>query len=176
MNEGLEPGERLIWEGRPNGLRGFFRGLDLFFVAFASFGALFFVSSLASRARQSPRDPSEYIVAALFPFIVFGLFLFLPRFISVWREASGASYALTDRRILLRSRGRRVDLDLRTLPYLELERSWISGPTIYFAQRNLYEGWGGMYGGSAAPAFRGLPNAADVYRMISEARSRAVGR
>lgn len=175
MTLGLAPGEKLLWEGRPMGLRGFFRAMDLFLIAFAAFAALFFVSSLAS-SRQPQRDPSQFIVVGLFPFIVFGLFLFLPRFISIWREASGASYALTDRRIILKSRGRRVELDLRTLQHLELERSWLSGPTIFFAQRNLYEGWGGIYGGSAAPAFRSLPNAADVYQMISEARSRATGR
>ena len=176
MMDGLASGERLIWEGRPSGLRGFFRAVDLFFLAFAAFAALFFVTLLASTTRLPQPNPSEFLFVGLLPFVFFGLFLFLPRLISVWREASGASYALTDRRIVLQSRGRRVELDLRTLPYLELERSWLSGPIIYFSQRNIYEGWGGIYGGSAAPALRGLPNAPDVYRMISEARSRAVGR
>jgi hypothetical protein len=176
MTTTLAAGEKLIWEGRPRGLRGFFRSMDVFLLGFAAFAAFFFVTSLAASARQTPRAPSDYVVVALFPFIAFGLFLFLPRLIGVWREASGASYALTDRRIIIEGRGRRVEFDLRTLPHLELERSWLSGPTIFFAQRGAYEGWGGFYGGSSAAAFRGLADAPDVYRMISEARSRAVER
>ena len=50
---------------------------------------------------------------------------------------------------------------------------WLSGPTIYFAQRSLYEGWGGFYGGSPAPAFRGLADADSVFQQISAARAGA---
>jgi len=172
----LAAGELMIWEGRPQRLRGFLRAFDLFWIVFAALGALFFVTSLAASSRGTERDPGTYVVFAMFPFVVFGVFIFAPRLASIWREARGASYALTDKRIILRTRGRRIDLDLRTLPYLELERSWISGPTIYFAQRNIYEGWGGLYGGSAAPALRGLLDADDVYRKISAARSQATAR
>ena len=79
--------------------------------------------------------------------------------------------------MLFRSTRRRlVELDLATLPYLELEQSWLAGPTIYFGQRQMYEGWGGFYGGSPAPAFRGLADADAVYRTLSDARARARGR
>ena len=176
MNEALAPGEIILWQGRPSGIRGYVRSVDLFWVAFAAFGALFFVTSLAATSRSTRPDAGEFTLVALFPFIVFGLFFGVPRAIGVWREKRRAKYILTDRRIILESRGRRVELDLRSLPYLELEHSWLSGPTIYFAQRNIYEGWGAMYGGSPAPAFRGLANADEVYRLISDARAKALGR
>jgi len=59
-----------------------------------------------------------------------------------------------------------------------MERSWLAGPTIFFGQRQMYEGWGGFYGGSPAPAFRGLADSDSdaVYRTISDARARARGR
>ena len=74
---------------------------------------------------------------------------------------------------MLRNPGRLVELDLANLPHLELERSWLSRPTIYFGQRQMSEGWGGFYGSSPTPAFRGLPDPDDVYRIISDARAKA---
>jgi len=82
---------------------------------------------------------------------------------------------VTDRRVILSTARRRVELDLRTLPYLELDRSWLAGPTIFFGQRSVYDGipW---YGASPAPAFRGLPDADAVYRIIADARVQASAR
>ena len=174
MTDALASGERVIWRGRPTRLRGFYRPMDPFMLAFVFLGALFFVTALSSSARSRPADAGDYQVAILFPLIVFGLFFFLPRFIGVWREKSGAEYTLTNKRVLLTARGRRIEFDLRSLPHLELERSWLSGPTIFFAQRNLYDGFG-WYGGSNAPAFRGLPDAEQVYEMIGKARTEALG-
>jgi len=168
----VAPGERLLWKGNPRGIRGFLRPMDLFLLAFAAFAALFFVTGIAaSAAARSRSGPGDFLVVALFPFVFFAIFFFGPRLFSIWREASGAEYMLTDRRVVIRTRRREVELDLMTLPYLELESSWLSGETIYFAQRNIYEGWGGVYGGSPAPALRGLQDARSVYRMISEART-----
>src|SRR5207237_6989534 len=125
MIEGLAPGERVLWEGRPQGIRGFLRSFDLFIIGFAAFAALFFVTAIAGSAssRQLPPAPSEVASVALFPFIAVGLMFLLPRVIMVTRESNGASYVVTDRRVILRTGRRRVELDLRTLPYLELGRS-----------------------------------------------------
>lgn len=147
--------------------------MDIFLVVFVLITGLFFVTATAGSA--TPGAPPPFFLFS-FPFIFFGLFLFGPRLFGLFRESSGATYAVTDRRILIRNRGRFVELDLETLPYLEMERSWIAGPTIYFGQRQIYEGWGGMYGGSPAPAFRGLADADSVYRVVSEARAKARGR
>ena len=173
MSFEISPGERMLWEGKPQRLRGFFRPMDLFLVVFVLITGLFFVSATAGNA--TPGAPPPFFVF-FFPFIFFGLFLFGPRLVGLFRESSGATYAVTDRRILIRNRGRFVELDLATLPYLEMERSWIAGLTIYFGQRQMYEGWGGMYGGSPAPAFRGLADADSVYRIVSDARAKARGR
>jgi hypothetical protein len=173
MSFEMSPGERVLWEGKPRRLRGFLRPMDLFLVVFMVVAALFFLSAAAGTTTPGAPPP---LFLFFFPIIFFGVFLFGPRLITLIRESSGASYAVTDRRILIRNRGRLVELDLATLPYLEMDRSWLAGPTIYFNQRQMYEGWGGMYGGSPAPAFRGLADADAVYRTISEARARAGGR
>jgi hypothetical protein len=168
----LAAGEKVIWQGAPSGLRAFLRPMDMFLFFFALFAAFFFVTTIFASGRGGGTGGSIALVG-FFPLIFFGGFFFGPRLWSMWREASGTRYTLTDRRVVLQSRGRRVELDLRTLPYLEFERSWLSGPTIYFAQRNLYEGWGGFYGGSPAPAFRGLADADAVFQQISAARAGA---
>ena len=161
------PGERVLWEGRPRGIRGFVRPMDLFFLAFA----LFIGFAFASAAVATPSGSSG--VFFLVPLVFFGLLFVVPRLVGILRESAGASYVLTDRRIVIRNRRRIVELDLANLPYLELERSWLSGPTIYFGPRQMYEGLGGFYGGSPAPALRGLTDADEVYRTISDARARA---
>jgi hypothetical protein len=169
----ISPGERVLWEGKPERLRGFLRPMDLFLLIFVLFAGLFFLGVATGTSRPGAPAPAFLF---FFPFIFFGVFLIGPRILSVIRESSGARYAVTDRRILIRNRGRLVELDLATLPYLEMERSLVAGPTIYFGTRSTYEGWGGMYGGSPAPAFRGLTDADTVYRTISDARAKVRGR
>jgi lipid-A-disaccharide synthase-like uncharacterized protein len=165
----LLPGETIVWQGRPSTARGSLRWFDLFYLGFALFAAFFFIVSLASTSQGRARDPSEFVTVGLFPLVVFGLFFLLPRAISVWRDTRGIRYVVTDRRAIIATRGRRVELDLRTIPHLELDRSWLSGPTIYFGQRNIYDG---MWGSSSAPALRGLANADEVYAMLTSIRSR----
>jgi hypothetical protein len=166
----ISPGERVLWEGRPGGIRAFIRPMDVFLFVFALLIGLLF----GTAAVATPNAPGG--VVFVLPVVFFGLLIVAPRLISIVRESAGASYIVTDRRIVIRNRGRLVELDLANLPYLELERSWLSGPMIYFGQRQMYEGWGGFYGGSPAPAFRGLADADSVYRTISDARARARGR
>ena len=164
MSFEISPGERVLWEGRPRAIRAFIRPMDVFFLLFTLLiGTLFGTTAAASRS-----GPGGLLF--FFPVIVFGLLFIGPRLVSILRESGGVSYLVTDRRIVIRNRGRLVELDLSNLPYLELERSWLSGPVIYFGQRQMYEGWGGFYGGSPAPAFRGLVDSDAVFRTISDAR------
>jgi len=158
-------GERVLWQGRPHGIRGFIRPMDIFFLVFTLLIGFLFGSTAAATTNAG--------LFFLFPVVVFGLLFAGPRLIGILRESAGVSYIVTDRRILVRNRGRLVELDLANLPYLELERSWLSGRLIYFGPRQMYEGWGGFYGGSPAPAFRGLVDADAVYRTISDARMAA---
>lgn len=166
MKEGLalSADERVLWEGRPLRVRGFVRPMDVFFLLFTLLIGLLF-GSTAAAASNRPEG-----LLFLFPVVFFALLFVGPRLISILRESAGVSYVVTDRRIVIRNRGRLVELDLANLPYLELERSWLSGQVIYFGQRQMYEGWGGFYGGSPAPAFRGLVDADAVYRIVSDAR------
>lgn len=160
------PGERVLWEGRPLGVRGFIRPFDIFLFGFTLLLGLLFGTTAAARP-NAPGSPSLLFVLPIF---FFGLLVVVPRVIGILRESAGASYVVTDRRIVIRNRGRLIELDLANLPHLELERSWLNGPMIYFGQRQMYEGMGGFYGGSPAPAFRGLVDADAVFRTISDAR------
>ncbi len=168
----LAPGERVLWADHPHGWRGVLRPTDLFLAAFALFAALFFVTAILAGPRP---NGSFALVSFLFPLLFFGLFFFGPRFISASRERS-VTYTLTDRRIVLRSRRRDVEFDLANLQHLELERGRLTGPVIFFGSRGMYEGWGGIYGGSPTPAIRGVPDAERVFRMISDARAQALRR
>jgi hypothetical protein len=161
------PGERVLWEGRPSGIRGFIRPMDLFFLVFTLLIGLSFGTTAAATPNASRG------LFFILPVLFFGLLFIGPRVLSILRESAGAFYLVTDRRIVIRTRRRLVELDLSNLPYLELERSWLSGPMIYFGQRQMYEGLGGFYGGSPAPAFRGVVDADAVYRIISDARRAA---
>ncbi len=169
----LAPGERVLWSDRPHGVRGYLRPTDLFLLAFALFAALFFATGTLAASRA---EPSIAVVGFFFPLLLFGFFFFGPRFIDLRRETDRASFTLTDRRIVLLSRKRDVELDLANLQHLELERGWMSGSVIYFGTRSMYEGWGGIYGGSPAPAIRGIPDADRVFRLISDARAQALRR
>ena len=166
----LSSGERILWADRPHGWRGFLRSTDAVLIAFALFGSFFFVTAILATPGA---DRSFSVVGFFFPLVFFGFFFFVPRLIGASREAGGTSYTLTDRRIVLRNRHRNVELDLANLQHLELERSWLSGPVIFFGSRMIYEGWGAWYGGSPTPAIRGVPDAERVYGLISDARSQA---
>lgn len=147
----------------------------MFIIVFAVFGGLFFlVGSLGMPSASSERSTPVFLF--FFPIVFFGVFLIGPRLLSARRELDGTKYALTDRRVVIHGRRREIELDLANLQHLELERSWLSGPTIFFGTRQLYEGWGGFYGGSPAPALRGLPDAESVYRLIGDARGKALQR
>src|SRR5207248_10642800 len=113
---------------------------DAFLLVFILFMGLFFA---AAAAPSSTRDGSLPFLFLL-PFIFFGFFLVGPRILSVIRESSDARSAVPDRRVLIRPRSRLVHIDLATLPYLAMERSWLTGPTIFFGPRQKYEGCGGF--------------------------------
>lgn len=171
MTFGPAPDERLLWPGRPSGIRAFVRPMDVLFAVFAVLAGLFFLTGAAATRR--PGDPPTPLFIFFFPVVFFGVLVLLPRLISITRESAGTEYALTDRRIVIRSQSRLVELDLANRPYLELDRSLITGRAIYFGQRQMYEGFGFFYGASPAPACRGLTDAETVFRTISGARTRA---
>jgi hypothetical protein len=163
----------MTFEAAP-GIRGFIRPMDLLFAIFAGLMGVFCLTGTA--ASRPPGEAPATLLIFLFPGILFGVLFLLPRLISIWRESAGARYTVTDRRIVIRNRSRLAALDLGNLPYLELDRSWITGPVIYFGQRQMYASFGALYGASPVPAFRGLTDAEAVYRIIGGARGSAAHR
>src|SRR5204862_111985 len=107
-------GERVLWQGRPHGIRGFIRPMDIFFLLFTLLIGFLFGSTAAATPNAG--------LFFLFPVVVFGLLFAGPRLIGILRESAGVSYIVTDRRSLVRNRGRRVELDIANLPHLEHAR------------------------------------------------------
>ena len=143
----------------------------LFFFAFFVIWILGFVATVGA-PRTGNEPPALFF---LFPVIFFGIFLIGPMLVSGWLGASRTHYTLTDKRIVIDGFRRRTELDLSTLPFLELERSIFGTTSIYFAPRTPYESWAGFggWGGRTAPAFRAIDGADAVYELISRTRDEA---
>ena len=73
MSFEISPGERMLWEEKPQRLRGFLRSMDVFLLIFILFIGLFFATATAGSAT---RDASPPLLFFFFPFIFFGFFLF----------------------------------------------------------------------------------------------------
>src|SRR5438094_9896236 len=110
-------GERVLWQGRPHGIRGFIRPMDIFFLLFTLLIGFLFGSTAAATPNAG--------LFFLFPVVVFGLLFAGPRLIGILRESAGVSYIVTDRRIFDRKFGRMVDQDLTYANYLTLVTSLI---------------------------------------------------
>lgn len=166
----VRAGERLLWEGRPDAARFMFNPFLLIFVVFFTVWFLGFSTLLFTPSRNGPPT-----LLLLFPVLFFAVFFFAPTLIGGWLSASRTRYFVTDRRVVIDGFRRRQELDLTTLPYLELERSLMGTASIYFAPRSPYETWAGfgMWGGRSAPAFRAVRDADKVYEMIARARDEA---
>ncbi|HEV8655390.1 MAG TPA: PH domain-containing protein [Candidatus Limnocylindria bacterium] len=167
----LLPGERVLWEGRPDLLRFVFNPMYVFFFVFFAVWLLGFSSVIGSR---SPNAPSPLFF--LFPALFFGVFFFGPMLISGWLEGSRTTYVLTDRRVLIRGFRRRAEIDLASLQLVELQRSLFGTTSIYFAPRSPYASWGFGFTGSWTPAFRAIADGDRVYDLISRARAEARSR
>src|SRR5207245_5296463 len=100
-------GERVLWQGRPHGIRGFIRPMDLFFLVFTLLIGFLFGTTAAATPNAG--------LFFLFPVVVFGLLFAGPRLIGILRDAAGVSYVVTERRTVVRHRGRLVVLYLRIL-------------------------------------------------------------
>ncbi len=116
----LDPGERLIWAGRPNALRYAFRKSTLTFL----FGLLFFGFSLFWVYGATNQSGLPF---ALFgaPFVVVGLGLVLS---PLWHFVRGrrAAYLLSDRRAVIDISGflpKRISVPLSQVSFVELKSS-----------------------------------------------------
>jgi hypothetical protein len=171
----LEPGEQLLWSGRPvQGLR--FRRAEAWAIPFSIVWTGFFVFWEGDAIRSG---------APLFtrlwgiPFLVVGAYLVPGRFVvDLWVRGNTA-YGVTDRRVIVSSgllSRRTTSHALDALPAVTLsERRHGEGDVVLEARDMSHVAAGGMVpkGSSVPPALEFLPQARHVYEIIRHAQRRA---
>jgi hypothetical protein len=174
LRAALEPGERLIWSGRPP--RGFMlRGSDAFAIPFSLVWCAFTVNWEWSVITQNA--PVFFVLWGV-PFVAVGLYLIAGRFaVDAWRR-SGTVYGVTDRRVLIITRARRRDLRslaLEGLTEIGLREGPSGRGTLTFGhdpfgggRRFAIAGWSTNTG---PPAFEGIEDPEQVLRMIRDAQT-----
>jgi len=112
----LGPNERVLWDGEP--YKGFFalRGLDLFLIPFSiMWGSFAFFWNVGVWSGWPTLSPF-----ALFglPFLAFGMYFTVGRFVHNWFKRSRIRYVLTNERAVILSSG-----------FHRTQRDWLIGST-----------------------------------------------
>jgi hypothetical protein len=174
----LAPGELVLWSGRPR--RGLtLEATDAFMIPFsllwAGFAVFWEVSALAGDA------PVFFLIWGI-PFLAVGAYITVGRFFWDARQRARTHYALTDRRALVISGGRRhlvSSTDLRHLGTLEVTEHRGGRATLTFGAstmpmwRWVPAGWP-MAGQYRPAAFRSIEDGRRVYELFRDAEYRAV--
>jgi hypothetical protein len=186
LRDRLEPGERLLWNGQPNPRMYMFRGgwlLLPFSILWFGFAIFWEATVILSGA------PILFWLWGV-PFLLIGFYMTVGRFWMAAREAARTFYGVTNRRILIESgvfNRQFVSIDLFTLPYLQLTEQGNGRGTVTFAPGGPLPtvaggAWvgglivGGVWtsrGTAQPPAFIAIDHAAEVYRIIEQARREA---
>jgi hypothetical protein len=171
----LRPGERVLWEGRPDIRAYSLRGawfLIPFSILWGGFAIFWEYSAIT-------RGAGPFFILWGIPFVAIGLYMAFGRIYVARREAANTSYAITDQRVLVETgafRRRLTQLDLRDLPMAQLEDGGGGRGSITFGASGYFRvppGWPtlGMYGQPAA--FMAIPDAARVFRTLQDAKDEA---
>ncbi len=160
-------------KGQPNKRRFALRGwwLTPFALLWAGFAIFWEASVLASNA------PLLFRVWGI-PFVLVGLYLVLGRFFVAAREADTTWYAVTNRRILIRSgimRRTTTELDIRHLPSLQISEQGSHFGAITFGNASPFgaftlPNWPGARA-NQSPAFQSIASARELYGTIRQAAS-----
>lgn len=173
----LTAGEQLLWSGMPQqGLR--FGPADAALVPFSLMWggfAVFWEYSVVHAPRRANGPPAFLVVWGI-PFVLVGLYMIFGRFfVDAWMR-SRTILAVTNRRVLIRTRVLNLQiksLDLRNLGELSLQESAGGRGTITFGRAlpnsgMMASGWPGA-GRRLAPAFEGIEGVRPVYELIQKA-------
>jgi Bacterial PH domain len=183
----LDPGEKLLWSGRPaQGI--LFRSSDIFLIPFSllwgGFAIFWELAALVATSRAGARaaGPVAYVFPLFgLPFVVVGLYLMVGRFLVDRAQRRNTVYGITDRRAIIRS-GRfsrtTKSVNLRTLSDITLTERPDPRGTITlgstFGVYSWFQGtsWPGM-ATRLAPCFDTIENAKEVYDILRRAQSAA---
>jgi len=179
IEQELEPGERLLWKGRPRGgLR--LRGSDLYLIPFTLVwgGFAIFWEAMALFGISKTSAPGVLFPIFGIPFVLFGLYFIFGRFFVDAKLRESAEYAVTNRRAIIASGifSRNVrSINLQTTPEITLiERPDRSGTITFGSPSAAYGRWGQrdllFPGTSSQPAFDMIDDARTVYGIIEKAK------
>jgi len=173
----LDPGERLLWWGRPRrGIR--LRPHDWFMIPFSMVLAEGIVGGECALVAQAWRNPDLLhivIPIAYVPLTLFALYLLIGRFVLEARSLTRTHYGLTDKRVLIvgglwwRESDR---LKLETLDEIVIKPNRNGRGTILFGT-DKPGAWAGL-SRYATPRFDQIEDARQVYEMIRETQRAAV--
>jgi len=171
--EEVTRGETLLWSGVPR--QGvFFRAADLILVPFsllwAGFAVFWEVSVLTTSA------PGFFALWGI-PFVLMGLYITVGRFFVEAYRRRRTTYAVTARRIIIRSGATTQSLELATLGTISLREHSNGLGTLTFGSSPFpalftSSSWPGVKG---PPEFIQIHEARRVYERIREAQQQASG-
>jgi hypothetical protein len=166
----LESGERLIWSGRPGGgIR--FRTHDLLLVPFGLVWCAITLGSLWATLTRPASGPGSLFGIL---FLLVGFHLVIGRFFTDAWSRGRTVYGLTDRRVVILSGFFSRTLSsifLQNLVELSLKEGRRGEGTIYLGRPMPPVQLGEDY--KTTPALEFLPDAAQVYRLMQEAKAKS---
>lgn len=178
-------GERILWTGRPDPSRLFTRA-DLYLVPFTLLWAWFSIGFFIQELDRSPADPVTRVIGPFFA--VVGLYALVGRFLYLRYRKRRTCYAVTDSRVLVLTETIKRSLlasRIKQIPAIHKTIRSDGSGTLRFGAGNFYsEMWKGtgfeFFGaayGPPAPSFVDIPDAEQVYRLVStlEAGDAAAG-
>jgi hypothetical protein len=169
----MQPGEKVLWTGRPDPSRLFGRG-DAYLIPFSLMWGGFAIFWEASAIGFGA--PSLFALWGI-PFVVVGQYFIWGRFVYKRWDRRRTVYAVTNQRVLIIRRRSLQSVFLNQLPVInQSARLDGSGSLEFGSSPGRYGYWAntGMdfFGsGIGVPAFYDIPDVALVYRLINEARS-----
>jgi hypothetical protein len=177
----LQPSERILWTGKPdpNRLLG---GKDVFLIPFSLLWggfAIFWEGAVIWGSSSGPSGAPIFFLLWGVPFVLVGQYLIWGRFLVKRWDKGRTVYALTNQRVLV-LRGRSLQsMFVNQLPSLDQSIRHDGSGTLEFGSSGPPLGYGvwantGMdvFGfGRGALAFYDIPEVAQVYRLVNQARS-----
>jgi hypothetical protein len=171
----LQPGEKILWTGRPDPSRLVSR-TDAFLIPFSFMWGGFAIVWEGSVLLTSA--PIFFWLWGI-PFVVIGQYLIWGRFLYKRWDRRRTVYALTNQRALILRGGSIQSVFLNQLPAINQSVRADGSGSIEFGSSPGWNGRGywantGMdffSPGNGVPAFYDIPEVAKVYRLVNEQRS-----
>ncbi len=169
LNPNLDPGEKLLWSGKPaQGL--LFRKMDIFFIPFSLlWGGFAIVWEFMAISMGAP----IYFLLFGAPFVIIGLYFILGRFVVDNYLRKHITYGVSDKRIIIKTKQAIKSFGLEDIQTLELVEKSNGKGSIHFKPK---EGVVSIQNSSrnsfhpSAGYFELIENARYVYNQIQQLR------